>query len=325
MIDLSPLIDPALVYFYIDVLPRHATHCMKHMADHIRVHDITTNAGRKRRRIYAPGPQLSWVQNRIRHGLLLQIETEDCVHGFVRGRGAVSNARVHAHRRRVWVMNLDLKDFFPSINFGRVRGLYSSLFNFNDRVATQLARLTTHDNHLAQGFCTSPDLANFVAWKLDRRLAGLARSRDIDYTRYADDLTFSSTSRRPSPESIKRSVAAIVEDEGFKINPEKVAIMGVGRRQVVTGLVVSEHGVNLSRRMRRLLRSAVHHWPEQSPERRLSITGWLSYLNAVDPGLAARLTMAMNKEPGIRKRPLDSGATFANDVCRLFPHKGASR
>jgi RNA-directed DNA polymerase len=325
MIDLSPLFDPALVYHYINVLPRHATHCMKHMKDHVRIGEITTNAGRKRRKIYAPQPQLSWVQNRIRHGLLLQVATDDCVHGFVRGRGIVSNALVHAHRRCVWVMNLDLKDFFPSINFGRIRGLYSSLFNFNAGVATQLARLTTYHNHLAQGFCTSPDLANFVAWKLDRRLAGLARAHGIHYSRYADDLTFSSTESKPTPESIRRSVTAIVGEEGFKVNDDKVAIMAIGRRQVVTGLVVSEHGVNLNRRVRRLLRSAVNHWPEQTPERRVSIMGWLSYLNAVDPALSAKLMASMNEEPRIHTKSLDTTMSFSDDVCRLLPHKGGSR
>jgi RNA-directed DNA polymerase len=302
MIDLSALYEPPLVYAYIDVLPRHATHCLKCMREHVKVYEIMTNGGKKRRKIYAPGPELSWVQNRIRHGLLTQIEVEDCVHGFVRGRGTVSNAHIHAHRRCQWVMNMDLKNFFPSINTGRVFGLFKTLFCFNDKVAGHLARLTTYDNHLCQGFCTSPDLANFVAWKLDRRLMGLAKKLDIGYSRYADDLTFSSTSWRPRAEAVCNMVRRIVYDEGFRVNEDKIAIMGIGRRQIVTGLVVSEHGISLPRRTRRLLRAAVHHWRQQSPERRTSILGWVSYLNAVDPVLAQRLldAIAMAETDGAR-------------------------
>ena len=294
-IDLSALTEPALVYMHIDVLPRHATYCMKSMKDHVNVYEIRTNGGRKVRKIYAPSRQLSWVQNRIRYGLLFKIPVEDCVHGFVQKRGIVSNALTHGSRRCAWVMNIDLKNFFPSINTGRIFGLFKTLFGFNDAVAGQLSRLTTHDNHLCQGFCTSPDLANFVAWKLDRRLMGLARRMGIVYTRYADDLTFSSIDRkRPRPESVLKTVTQIVDEENFTVNPDKVAIMGVGRRQVVTGLVVSEHGVNVPRRTRRLLRAAVHHWPQQTPERRASIRGWLSYLHAVDPELAQRLLKAID-------------------------------
>jgi len=317
MIDLSALDTPALAYFHIDVLPRHATHCLKTMAEHIDIHEITTNRGKKRRKIYAPNKQLGWIQKRIRHGLLLKIPVEDCVHGFVRERGTVTNAHVHAHRRCRWVMNLDLKNFFPSISTARVYGLFKKLFGFNDRVAGHMARLTTFDNHLCQGFCTSPDLANFVAWKLDRRLMALAQKVGIHYTRYADDLTFSSPDDKPGAQGIRRLVEKIVAEEDFKVNQKKVAIMGVGRRQVVTGLVVSEHGVNLPRRTRRLLRSAVHHWPQQTPERRQSILGWLSYLHAVDPTLAATLRRSIDEADDNRIWTKDVGShPFAVDISR---------
>jgi RNA-directed DNA polymerase len=266
------------------------------------------------RKIYVPSRQLSFIQNRIRHGLLLQIPVEDCVHGFVRGRGIVTNAQAHARRRCLWIMNLDLKDFFPGINFARVVGLFRSLFNLSSGTAAHLARLTTYDNHLCQGFCTSPDLANFVAWKLDRRLMGLANKQGIVYTRYADDLTFSSENRKPRPPVIRDIVRSIVEDEGFRLNEEKAAIMSVGRRQLVTGLVVSEHGINIPRRIRRLLRSAIHHWPQQTEERRASIRGWVSYLHAIDPLLATRLLAAIDEDEtrtwtrGVSTRP------FSHDI-----------
>lgn len=307
-IDLSALNEPALVFHYLDILPRHATHCLTNMKRHINIQDVVTNRGKKTRRIYAPNRQLSWVQNQIRHGLLLQIGVEDCVHGFVKARGTVTNATAHAGCRCRWLMNLDLKDFFPTITFPRIFGLYRRLFSFNDRVAASLARLTTFDNHLCQGFCTSPDLANFVAWKLDRRLMAAAEKMGITYTRYADDLTFSSSDNERSANGVRRLVTKIVEDEGFHINEDKIAVMGIGRRQVVTGLVVSDQGINLPRRTRRLLRSAIHHWRQQTPERRASIRGWLSYLHAVDPMLAKSFVLAIDEAE------VDENRTWARDV-----------
>jgi retron-type reverse transcriptase len=287
------------------------------MREHVTVHKITTNGGRKRRTIYAPSPTLSWVQNQIRKNLLLSLDTEDCVHGFIRGRGTVSNAMVHAGERKTWVMNIDLKDFFPGITFPRVLGLYRRLFNVSDKMAVQLARLTTYDNHLAQGFCTSPDLANFVAWKLDRRLMALAKKMGIGYTRYADDLTFSCVGNNPTPDAVRSTVTKIVADEDLRVNERKVAIMRSGRRQVVTGLVVSEHGVNVPRRTRRLLRSAVHHWRQQDPERRASIRGWISYIQAVDPHSAQRLLDGIEAAEADENRtwtqPVSSGP-FAHDI-----------
>ena len=307
-IDLSSLNCASLLYSYMDVLPRHATFCLTNMGDHVTVHRITTNGGKKRRTIYAPSRALSWVQNQIRNNLLLTLGNEDCVHGFIRGRGTVSNAHVHAHERKTWVMNIDLRNFFPSITFPRVLGLYRRLFNLDEKMAVHLARLTTYDNHLCQGFCTSPDLANFVAWKLDRRLMALARKMGVGYTRYADDLTFSCSGDKPSPDAVRSTVTKIVADEDFQVNDRKVAIMRIGRRQVVTGLVVSEHGISVPRRTRRLLRSAVHHWQQQDHTRRVSIRGWISYIHAVDPQAAKRLL------DGIDAAEADESRIWAQNV-----------
>lgn len=316
-LDLSALDCPSLLYSYLDVLPRHATYCLTTMGDHVTVHRITTNGGRKKRTIYAPSRTLSWVQNQIRKHMLLALDNENCVHGFVRGRGTVSNAHVHAHERKTWVMNIDLKDFFPSITFPRVLGLYRRLFKLNDKMAVQVARLTTYDNHLCQGFCTSPDLANFVAWKLDRRLMALAKKLGIGYTRYADDLTFSCSGSEPTPDAVRATVARIVADEDFEVNDRKVAIMRSGRRQVVTGLVVSEHGVNVPRRMRRLLRTAVHHWPQQDVVRRAAIRGWISYVHAVNPAAAKKLLDAIDAAEADENRTWAQDAPtgpFAHDI-----------
>lgn len=291
-VNLSALNDYSQLFAYMDVAPRHGVYCAANMTKHVNMSTIVTNNGRKRRRIYAPSRQLKWVQDRIRHALLLKLPVEDCVHGFRRERGIVTNAQAHAGVSKPWVMNIDLQDFFPSIDSRRVYGFFTTVFGLNSKTASIMKQLTTYHGHLCQGFSTSPDIANFVSYRMDRRIAGLCRRHGLVYTRYADDLTFSPAASDTviTPQKLLFKIRLIVADEGFRINERKVAVMRAGRRKRVTGLVIGDNGsVNIPRRVRRLLRSAVHHWPQQTPERKASIRGWISYLNSVDPVYAAQL------------------------------------
>ena len=120
--------------------------------------------------------------------------------GFKRKRSIVTNARQHRHRR--WVFNLDLEDFFPSINFGRVRGflLKNRDFELHEDVATVIAQIACHENSLPQGSPCSPVISNLIAHLLDMRLVKLASEAGCAYSRYADDLTFSTNKKEFSKE-----------------------------------------------------------------------------------------------------------------------------
>lgn len=133
-------------------------------------------------------------------------------HGFMRGRSITTNAREHRHRR--WAFNLDLADFFPSINFGRVRGylIKNRNFELHEDVATIIAQIACHESALPQGSPSSPVISNLVAHVLDMRLVKLAARAGCTYTRYADDLTFS-TNRKNFPTEISAPLAA--EGAGF--------------------------------------------------------------------------------------------------------------
>lgn len=279
MKDLSPLTTPGLLFAYLDVLPRHATFCAMNMSDVVRKSTIVTNRGKKQRTIYAPEPVLSYVQRRVRERLLSTVEPQPCAHGFVAGRGTVTNAAPHVGKRLV--INIDLKDFFPGISARRVNGMWRHVFACDQRSAALLTSLTTYDGHLCQGFSTSPDIANILCQRLDRRLSALAGVAGFAYTRYADDLTLS-TDSDGGADSIIAVVKDIVGDEGFVVNDKKIAIMRSGRRQKVTGLVVNGDKPAVPRHIRRLLRSACHHWPQQTEERKQSILGWINYINAVN-------------------------------------------
>lgn len=293
--DISCLSNTELLFSFLDVKPAQGRMTAKTMSEHVTAHRIVTNNGAKTRTVFAPDDVLKWVQNRIRHGLLAHLPVDDCVHGFVRARGIVTNARAHAGRR-AWVLNVDLKDFFPSISYQRVDDFFRHRFAAQRRVSGYLTRLTTFSGHLAQGFTTSPEIANFVAWHMDRRMSGLAARHGLAYTRYADDLTMSCPDGDDVVEigSIIRKMFAIIRGEGFVVNKRKIAVMKLGRRQRVTGLVIGDQGtISVDRRIRRLLRAAAHHWPQQTPERRLQIMGMIAHVQNVDPVCAAQLLAAI--------------------------------
>ena len=161
------------------------------------------------------------------------------VHGFVRGRSAVTNAAVHRGQR--WILRIDLKDFFPSIHFGRVRGLFMAQpFDLNDEVAIALAQICCHKGALPQGAPTSPIISNLICRGLDTRLAKFASVAHCSYTRYADDICFS-TGRKQFPRLVAEAfdrhpvlnpdLRAIIADEGFVVHDDKTRLMPRFQRQ----------------------------------------------------------------------------------------------
>lgn len=326
--DLSCLTNTELLFSYLDTKPSQARMTARNIAEHVAVHRVVTNRGAKVRVVFAPDDVLTWFQNRIRHGLLAQLPVDSAVHGFVRGRGIVTNARAHAGRRE-WVLNVDIRDFFPSISSARVDEFFRTWFAFNERVAWYLTQLTTFSGHLAQGFTTSPELANFVSWHLDRRMSGIAAANGLVYTRYADDLTMSCPAGSDVPvRAVIRKMASVIRDEGFAVNWKKVSVMKLGRRQVVTGFVLGDRGtIRVDRRMRRLLRAAVHHWPQQTPERRNQIRGLIAHVHAVDPVCALELLSTINKFSSPVDTPADKWhkpvpqEDFTEDIASVFPFR----
>jgi RNA-directed DNA polymerase len=212
------------------------------------------------RQISQPTRGLGLAQTRLANALNHHYRRRDYVKGYVKGTSFIENAQYHEKQR--WILNIDIEDFFPSIGFARIRGMFlSRLFDFNPRVSTILARITTFQDQLPQGARTSPILANFIAHNLDKRLLEIARDNRLRYTRYADDITFSSSDRR-IPASVISSIKRKYEDgnidlspqvvdafarSSFKINPKKTRLMLRSDRQEVTGLIVNE-GVNVWRR-----------------------------------------------------------------------------
>ena len=216
------------------------------------------------REITAPKGALRGVLQALNIVLQTYDEPTPWAYGFVCGRSVVDNARPHVGKR--YILNLDLKDFFPTITRQQVADcLTAEPFGFSSlaaKLVSGLATVRTKNNEevLAQGFATSPTLSNFICLEMDKDIAGVAAAQGITFTRYADDLTFSSDADilRPQGELVQQ-VKTIVERYGFRLNEEKTHLQRRGRRQEVTGLMVTEK-VNVSRRYVREIRSLLYIW-----------------------------------------------------------------
>jgi len=219
------------------------------------------------RPILSPTGLVREMQTKLAPVLRDLYSAHPCAHGFLPERSILSNARAHVGQRLV--LNIDLEDFFPTINFGRVRGLFMAApFRLGPAAASVFAQLCTHRNGLPQGAPTSPMLSNFIAADLDRRLSRLSRESNVRYTRYADDITFSSN-QTTLPQTIAlvggdglhigEALDRAVIASGFSINQKKVRLQTRHQRQGVTGLSVNTKA-NVPRRRVRRVRAMLHAW-----------------------------------------------------------------
>ena len=217
------------------------------------------------RQIAAPKGGLLTLQKRLNKILQTIYWERPAAHGFVSGRSIITNANQHAGKKLI--LNLDQEDFFPSINFGRVRGLFLSRpYSLNASVATIIAQIVCFKDALPQGAPTSPVISNMICSRLDGELQRLARSSRCMYTRYADDITFSTNLGQFSSKiydysnsELSESLKRIINENGFSINTRKIRLQKHNRRQEVTGLIVNEF-VNVRRDYIRNVRAALHAW-----------------------------------------------------------------
>lgn len=278
-----------------------------------------------RREISSPKTKLRMAQSWLLENVLAKQEIHEAAMAFRTGRSICDNAAQHAGR--AIVIRLDLKDFFPSVGFKRVKRLYES-FGYNEGVASIFALLSTEaprvamnfdgrkyhvaigDRALPQGACTSPALTNILCRNLDARLTGVCGKLGFTYTRYADDLVFSTDNTQGDPVSqILHWARLIIRECGFQINEEKLMVMRKSNRQAVTGLVVNaqdagtstELGARLSRRDLKNFRAFLHHYERFGREKmtekigRDSLSyarGYLSFIHMVRPDHASKIKAA---------------------------------
>lgn len=235
-----------------------------------KVFEIPKKYGGKRQ-ISAPTNALGIIQRKLNRVLQAVYSPRKGIHGFLPKRGILTNASQHT--RSKYILNVDLADFFPNITFPRVRGMFMAKpYLLPANVATILARICCFDGSLPQGAPTSPVVSNMICARMDSELKKLAWQHKCVYTRYADDISFS-THRSTFPEALALFenegehsdvtagplLAEVVQRNGFKINDRKVRLQHHSKRQEVTGLIANKTP-NVPRPYVRQVRAMLHAW-----------------------------------------------------------------
>lgn len=284
---------------------------------HYHIFEIPKKSGGKRK-ISAPKSQLKSFQQWILDNILNKISVGEMVHGFTSKKSIVTNAEPHLDKDII--INIDLKDFFPSISYKRVKGLFSRL-GYSEQLSTVFALVCTQahteeilldgvkyfvhkgERFLPQGSPASPAISNIIAYKLDKRLQGLAQKLGFVYTRYADDLTFSThDTNEQNINKLLYFVRQVINDENFTIHPDKLHIMRRKHQQKVTGIVVNEK-LNVERQKLRKFRALLHNievngWQNQTWGKAFhlinAIEGYINFVNMVNPSKAMAFKEKLN-------------------------------
>jgi len=259
--------SPADVAHFLGTTERRMSHFLYTQAPRYRLFEIPKASGGVRQ-IHAPDEPIRAWQRELLKAMSAIFVPLKAVHGFTYDRSVVSNAKFHVGRRLV--LNFDLQDYFPSIHFGRVRGIFMSKpFNFSPGISAILAHICCASGVLPQGGPMSPILANLVCRGLDHQLVALAKATGCRYSRYADDITLS-TNGEVFPNAIVKNAFAnpielgdtlvqLIESHKFSLNPKKTRLRHLRQRQDVTGLTVNAK-VNVQRDYVHAIRALLHHW-----------------------------------------------------------------
>ena len=246
--------------------------------------EIPKKTGGKRT-ITAPDKFLKKIQRRINLLLTLFFEPKPAAHGFLENRSIITNAKIHVGKK--YVLNIDLKDFFPSIHFGRIKAVLQlpvfsikvnqfkqddvinldvlGKFGIKPEFAQIIANFCCFESKLPQGAPTSPIITNIVSQRLDYKLVKLAKEYHCFYTRYADDITFSCDKNRFKEEFMTK-LDDFIKSEGFVINDKKTRTQKKAVRQEVTGITVNEK-LNLQRTYVKKVRAALSNWEKHGYEK----------------------------------------------------------
>lgn len=281
---------------------------LKHTADNLGKHytpyEIPKKNG-KPRVIMIPSLHLKTLQKRINREIFSHVKYPEYLYGGVEGKDYVRNARVHANSHVL--ISLDVKDFYPSISFERVIGIYQFFLKFNPTVAQLLAKLTTYQGVVPQGACTSSHLANLILHDVEYHVAQYCSNAGLVYTRLLDDICVSSKSIL-SEKKISRiieMISKILRDKGLKLKHQKTRISSKSNPKElmeVTGLWVNRGKPRLNSAERRSIRTEVFRCRKTGAHNRTdlayhkahaSVSGKVAMLNYLGHAEAGRLRQSL--------------------------------
>jgi len=235
--------------------------------------------GRSYRQIAVPAPPLLLLQRWIHANILTKRHPHAASTAYGMDCDPLENAKIHAGKK--WLVKLDITDFFEAISERQVYKVFRS-FSYRPLVAFQLARICTRISddslkyrnarwmskgtrigHLPQGAPTSPMLSNHVCAQLDESLSHLARRNSCAYSRYADDIVFSTNElTKPRAGTLVHDASVLLGSMGFRRNRQKTHVCPPGARKIVTGLLVDQAEPRLTREFRKGLELHLHYAKE---------------------------------------------------------------
>lgn len=247
------------------------------------------------RTIYAPVYSLKLVQRWVLENILYKIKVSEYSYGFKNDKnGSPLVACGNAHKENLYLLKMDIKDFYPSIQRKQV---YRQFINvgYNTYAANLLTNLCYCKDGLPQGAVTSAYLANLICHKLDIRISEYCNKRDITYTRYADDLAFSSNNR-DALRRIYKMIIKIVNDEGFEINDKKTQFLTPKGHKVLLGLTMNDSNLKAPKEMKKKVRCMIHNSIITGDySLNPTIMGYISYISSVEKNYKEKIKKYINK------------------------------
>jgi|TARA_R100000789_G_C2990739_1_gene146021 hypothetical protein len=272
------------------------------------------------RYVYSPVSDILVNTLKILSGKIKELyKPTEYVHGFVPGRNTKTNAQEHLAKRVVYCVDID--KYFENIDIEKVKSAILSI-GYNEYCSDKISKIVTHKNQLVQGFHTSPVIANIVFHEIDLKLSRLG-DENVSYTRYADDLYFSTSGRI----NFEKDIEDILNSYGFKVNSKKTKFMIRGRSQFVTGLTVfDEMYPRIPKKIKRSIRQKIHfislfgyrghvlhklniekqlydqneeiqkHVDSKIYLEKLNIEGWLNYINSIEPDFSKKCYSKLSKK-----------------------------
>ncbi len=235
------------------------------------------------REISAPVHSLKIVQRWILVNILYRIKVSPYSYGFSKdGKGSPLVRCAEKHKGNLYILKVDVKAFYPSIKREKIYHQFTNI-GYNANVANLLTNLCVYQDKLPQGAVTSPYLANLICRNLDFRIAGYCNRRDITYTRYADDLTFS-CDNRDALKGIYGTIRKILKDEGFQLNEKKTLFLSPKCRKRILGITVNDGIIKAPKELKRNIRSMIHtSIATKDFSVNDKIRGYIAYINSIEP------------------------------------------
>ncbi|MGE7761516.1 retron St85 family RNA-directed DNA polymerase [Peribacillus sp. NPDC097895] len=246
-----------------------------------------------KREINSPKYSLKLVQRWILAEILEKIKVTNESMAFRKGIGNGSKKNAEHHKYSLYLLQLDIKDFFTTIKRERVFYFFKSL-GYNSLVSNILTNLCTYKGYLPQGGVCSPYISNLICYKLDKRLKGLSSKRDVLYTRYADDLTFS-CDNKVILRKMESVIKDIIIDEGFIINPSKTRLLSPSSHKKVTGITVNDNKLKANKQLKKTVRAMIHNALVSGDySKKNIIRGYISYIDSIEEGYVEKIKTYTN-------------------------------